>query len=506
MTVGKASSTGPVERLFLLSLILVATAIWTVRLTSSSFWIDEQIAAEIAASDGADDVWRQVLQRERRPPGYHLLLYATRLALGDSDYGLRFPSLASGILAMCVTARLTRELSGRRAMQVAVALIVTSPFLALYVPMVRYYSLVWLLTASAWLLLRRWAHGSVPAAYGYAACMATLCYTDPAIIPVATGHALYIWARHRHITRRWGLLIAGIALLFVPWLRNVLIQSQRDLIRSDLSQGAVGMALRLAAPLYVWTVGEATFPWEPAAWLGLLAGLALSLAMLHRRDVLKGAGLSVVIPLGFTAILVGAIAPDITFLNVASRSLYAAPALYACWGTLIGSRPTLGRRLALAAILTSNVIGMAHALSATHLLNPIYAVPAREIALTVAKEAEPGDLFLAPADSVVERYWPDNAAVPLLESRSAEARTAAAQVEGRVWLLTLGRDRTRARAALDVIKTLEARCRVVRQEGYAPIDPTYQRVREIALRHPSYSFKATLTLYECPGGADADRP
>ncbi|MCS7222689.1 MAG: hypothetical protein N0A15_15585, partial [Anaerolineae bacterium] len=334
--------------------------------------------------------------------------------------------------------------------------------------------------------------------------------TDMAIVPTLIGQGVWLFFARRERLRWWLLALAGICLAFSPWVAPTIAQAMRDLTRSDFSAGLTGLALRLAAPGYIWSLGEAVLPWQPIAWLGLAAASALTLRALHVRAYRLWLGTGVAIPLLFTAGIIGALAPDITFLNAASRALYAAPALYLAWGAALSTSalraPPFGicHRLVLAgALLLADVGGVARLWKGEGLLNPIYAVPAREIAARVLAQSQLGDLFLADGDSVIARYWPAAHPVRLVESRSLEAWIELNKRPRRVWLLTLERDRTRDMAPLAVIAHLEAHyCRVA-DWGFASVDPIYRQVKAWLLRRPAYAYKATLILYNLPA---ATRP
>jgi len=480
-----------------LAILLLAFALWCGRLNGPSFWIDEQVAAEIAGESDLKSVWQGVAHRERRPPGYHLLLFTWRHAAGDTDFALRYPSAAAGVLALAVTTRLARHWVGRRAASECGILTACSAFLALYVPMARYYSLVWLLAASSWLALERWLVRRWP--WGvYAAITLALMYTDPAIIPVLIGQGIRLYAGKQEQRRAWALTVLALGLAMLPWWHILPRQVSRDLLRADLSGTAAGILLRLSTPWYVWTVGEATLPWRGIAWLGLLAGGLLIMAAIKRPRPRAVLALGVLVPLGFTIGLTEIVTPDITFLNTASRALYAAPALYLVWSAGLKRLCRLLRLTMAATLITTNLIGLVHLWMGRDLLNPIYAVPAREIAAQVAESAHPGDLFLADRDTVVKRYWPANHLVPLIESRSPQALDALRARPSHVWLLTLNRDRTRPLAPIETIQRLERSYRRVAEWGYAPVDPTYREMKARLLGRPAYTYKAILSLYEAP--------
>lgn len=499
-----------VSRAVRLAVLFLAFTLWCARIPGPSFWIDEAVAAEIAHRSTVADVWQAVAARERRPPGYHLLLYAWRHAAGESDFALRYPSLMAGTLALAMSMRLGRRWLGRRAALWGGLLIAASPFLTLYVPMARYYSLVWLLVAASWLAFHRWLKH--PRRWGaYAAAMLGLAYTDPAIVPTLAGHGLSLALTQPHRLRRWLVIVAILGLASLPWISMLPAQAARDLTRADFSAGTTGVILRLAAPVYAWSVGEAILPWWPLAWPGLIATAALTWLAWRERVSRFWLGASAIIPLLFTAALIAELAPDITFLSVPSRALYAAPALYLAWGAGLNHLSRLPRSRILpwsltAALLITDLSGLIHLWARRELLNPIYAVPAREIAAQVSAQARPGDLFLADGDSAVARYWPAAHPVRLIESRSPEALTALDARPRRVWLLTLGRDRTRDTTPLAVISYLEAHYRQAAVQGFVPVDPVYRQVKAWLLRRPAYAYKATLTLYDSPGEEHASGP
>ncbi|MBI4771576.1 MAG: glycosyltransferase family 39 protein [Chloroflexi bacterium] len=487
--------------------MLLAFAIWTARIPGPSFWVDEWFTAEIARAPTVAAVWRTVAERERRPPLHHLLIQGwLRVGLaGQSDFALRFPSAAAGALAVAVTLRLGRDWLGRRAAAWSGAPVALSPFLALYAPMARYYSLAWLLVGLSWLAFDRWRRGRGPW-WALPATLAALAYTDPAILSVVAGQAFLLFllpAKRSSFPpprrRGWLLAVALAAVAFLPWILPLAGQASRDLIRADFAGGPAGWELRTLAPGYIWAVGEAALPWRPLAWPGLLSAAALTLLALRQRRARAVLALGVGLPLLLTALLIGGVAPDITFLNVASRALYAAPALYLAWGAALagpdGSHRTR-RAVLLAALVLTDLWGLNNLRAGRDLLNPIYAVPAREIAALVATAAARGDVFLADGDTVVARYWPDPAPIPLLDSGADEAAALPGQRPPRVWLLAFGRDRTREREPVRVLAALDRDYSPVQSWGFAPVDPLYQQLKAWLLGRPAYAYKATLTLYQ----------
>jgi len=135
-------------------------------------------------------------------------------------------------------------------------------------------------------------------------------------------------------------------------------------------------------------------------------------------------------------------------------------------------------------------------LDGTHYHNPIYAVRTREMAAQVAMRAQPGDVVLSDEDSLFFYYYPSTARVANVFTDASDVldRLAGAQ---RVWLITLGRDRTRVGAPAARIMGWLAERGYQEQErwGSGPEDPVYRRIKELLLKRPDYDYKAVVQFF-----------
>jgi hypothetical protein len=127
----------------------------------------------------------------------------------------------------------------------------------------------------------------------------------------------------------------------------------------------------------------------------------------------------------------------------------------------------------------------------------------REIVQEVAAAAGSGDVIVSDVDSVFGYYYAriarSRATAPHFLSAS-EAEAAKQAITGahspRVWLVTLGRDRTRIDAPGDLFAAwLDQGYRLAERRGYAREDDVYQRLKEMLLKRADYEYKAEVRLY-----------
>nr|MBA3530817.1 hypothetical protein [Ardenticatenales bacterium] len=268
-------------------------------------------------------------------------------------------------------------------------------------------------------------------------------------------------------------------------------QSGRDLTASDLATSPVGIALKLAYPWYAYLLGETLFPWSPWAWAGLVAVAGALWALRRPSRPLLLLVASAVGPLLAIVALLTLVATDLPFVNVASRAIVAAPLVLLL--VAIGlTRLTMPlRAVAAATFLLAATVSMVNLYRGESYINPIYAVPAREIAALVDSEAAPGALVVADIDTLLHRYLLTRSVLATDDPAAVERlRTDAPEV----WLLTFGRDRTRVlapdRALREALETNG--WRQVATWSFVEQDATYRRLKSRLFGREAYAAKATL--------------
>ena len=147
---GAASGSGGRDwrtRLVLLVLVLASFALHMWRLDAKSIWWDESLSLHRAQGSigyilsnrislaGAESI-------DQHPPLFFLVLSAFLRCCGDSDFTLRFPSVAFATLLVPLLYVMAKRLRGRRAGLLAGLLGVLSPFYLWYAQEARMYTMV----------------------------------------------------------------------------------------------------------------------------------------------------------------------------------------------------------------------------------------------------------------------------------------------------------------------------------------------------------------------------
>lgn len=144
----------------LVLLTLLAFGLRLYRLDRQSLWSDEGLSVYRARQDVAgilsgEIVIQSVISRDTQPPLYFLLLHLQRRLVGEGAFGLKFPSVAWGVLVVPLLYALGRRLFSSGAGLVAALLGATSPLYLWYAQEMRMYPMLVALGAlSVYSLLR----------------------------------------------------------------------------------------------------------------------------------------------------------------------------------------------------------------------------------------------------------------------------------------------------------------------------------------------------------------
>lgn len=130
----------------LLLLILLAFALRVYNLTYHSLWFDEAVSVRWANASVARilDVSLNLVE-DRLPPLYYLGLKGWITVAGQSEFGLRFPSVVLGVLLVPLVYRLGQFFFGHAVGLLAAAFTTVNPFLVWYSQEARMYALAVLL-------------------------------------------------------------------------------------------------------------------------------------------------------------------------------------------------------------------------------------------------------------------------------------------------------------------------------------------------------------------------
>ncbi|MCH7549965.1 MAG: glycosyltransferase family 39 protein [Candidatus Krumholzibacteriota bacterium] len=302
-----ASRRGPGdERVFVVSVLLLALALRLFHLGHQSLWIDE-ILTIIVATPKPDHPIGTLLLHNIHGPLHTFVVYLFRFA-GENDYWLRVPSALAGVASVWFLYAWVREILGRRYAQIASVLLAVNPLHIHYSQEVRNYAFVFLfvLMASLYLerLARRW---TARRAVGYAVCVAAAALSNFSAAFVFAVHTV-IWFKRRRLTRvsvaRWITVSVLIAVLIAPWVYRVYTFIDVSDLVTPVRPGAIETDERLR--------GETTFSMAalPYTFYSFSVGFTLGpgLSELHDNATVVETLRNYRITIGWVALLFGSLA------------------------------------------------------------------------------------------------------------------------------------------------------------------------------------------------------
>jgi uncharacterized membrane protein len=474
------------------------------QLEAKSLWVDELFTAQVAAMSLTRVP--AAVAADFHPPFYFLLIGLWARLSGGSEFALRWPSVFAAMIGLCLTYRLGICLGSRRMALLCAAILAFSPFFIEFSRMARYYS--WTLalgTLATLLLIFAWRSDQIRLWVGYSLVSALLLYTFYLCILLLLAHglAVVLYAAPRQ-RKRWLLSFALAVLCFLPWTGVALGQVSRSGIMgpADFAGRLSGLLLAFLYPFYAFSVGETIFPWFPTAVLATVAWLWLVGYGLFRfpnpwRNLLS---FLVVVPILTTAGIVTYISTGTPFLNAPVRAFFVLPYFFILGTTGWDALSSLFWKSVFGVLIGLTwVVSLVNCYTGRQYLNPNYIIPAREVAQKIAVEAGPQDVVIGEWDSGFSYYFQQqkSAAIYLEASQADEViRFLTHHAPERVWLVTIGRDRTREATPVKVINWLFANYRLIEEQGYVEQDPIYRRIKEWLLHRPAYEYKLLVRRFK----------
>lgn len=503
MDVGKQDNVKRISRLPLIAILLLSWILLNVQLGDRSLWVDEFLTLQMIRGAPQDVIAASAA--DLHPPLYFLTVRGWIDLAGSSDFAVRWPSIAFGLIGLALMPSIARRLLGAHTAVPAMFFVAAAPAFIEFSRMARYYSLTLMLgLLSTQLLLdalndgrwKRWL------AYGLAGLAITYTFYPAAILLIA--HGCIVLPAHRSATRRWLASLAAIGLAFAPWLAAIAARQATTVASgtgADLARSGLGFLLGIASSLYTFSIGETIFPWRPEAWIGLIVFAILIVVGLRSagRARWQVAGMFAVC-IAFMSLVTTFVAVGTPFLNVPVRGLFALPFYTSIAAAGFAGPIPPGRKFILAsALLIVWSIGHVDDFSGQQFLNPIYLTPAKEAAAYVRLNATESDLVISDYDSIFGYYFlrgessPKHLYTDQVEDIAAVLRSDAPP---RVWLATIGRDQTqRVSSADNVRRLLQEGYHLDRVERLLPVDPTYVQVKNFILRRETYTYRLTIELY-----------
>lgn len=442
--------------IFLIVLLLLATLLRLHALDVKNLWNDEIATLAHATAGDVGDVLSSVLDKELPAPPLHFLLIHFFILVSDSDFFLRFLSVAFGILAIAAAYGLGTRLFGRETGFLSALLLAISPFHIRYSQEARCYTLLALLSMLSLYCLWRAIFGGEPRCWpGFVAFTTLNVYTHLFALLVLLAEVIFVGGvllcaafprkgppQSRRVALRFVASLLVIAVLCAPMMPYLFQGMSRQ-----VGLAAMGGRMDATPGFFLNMLGS----WGSGGGLGLLAFLALFLfgmvvSTRSHSNQLWLAFCWLVVPFvivfavparhGFRPRYVLFMLP--LYLLFVARGLSAASEVINAW--LLKGRPRLR-----AASLTLFLLSIA-----------FLSVPAaqayyhedranwRAVAALLARGISPGDVIVAPGplpQVVLPRYEEALGQAVFLIGGSEMFLTPEGEQQGGVWFVGLQDER-----------------------------------------------------------------
>ena len=496
-----------------MAIVLLGAGCLVVNLDARGVWLDEIIYLNLERQSPSEILSAlSVSFSDHHPPAYHFLAHAWIKILGDTDFAIRLLSVFPGILSLALLYQIGKSVGGTRLGKVAMFLLAVSPVAILFTRLARYYALTTMLgLLSTLLFLRLCRYPSRNKWSAYIAACVLLAYTDYFGCSLIIGHGLLALLANRKtkgFLLGWLASQVVVAAVYLPWLHSFLRQaaSASTWGAADLAYSLTGYVLKLLYPLYAFSVGVTLFPWEAIAVLGgaalFILGV-LGLNSLARMVKPWGSGLFVAlafigIPFMLVFFTVSYVTPLVPFVAIPDHMVFVAPffCLLFAAGWLRLSFRTLSMGIGLI-VLATYASSYYNYLAGINFHNPVYAVPIGQAVDWVIDNTQPGDVIIGESDSAFGYHYGKRDHTAPYYDTGPEAFSALAHQPPRVWVITFGRDRTRANYdnSGPVSFLQEHGYLPVIHRGYVEQDRIYRQVKEHLLNRPAYRYKLEIQLY-----------
>ncbi|MCL4504771.1 MAG: glycosyltransferase family 39 protein [Chloroflexi bacterium] len=490
-------------------LTLISAILVVIDIQRPSYWIDENVSVVIASPPNPLQVVNNVIEGERRPPGYHLFLWVWTRLTGVSERMARLHSALWSIILVPITYQLARRFTKRKSALLAAAFAAVAPIMISYGQTIRYYTMVASISALSYTLFIDVIHKpKAKKPWGaYFIVTLILLYLDYPAYGVLIAQnilALWEWFNKRSAPSnhpRWGWVgVQAILLLSVGlWIPVVINQSGRDFGAADLSYTLVGGLLRIAYPFYAWIVGETVFPWSIPGLIGaVIGGFLLMYGVIQLQTHKRWMWIvAFVIPFAMSQALLSTIAADSPFVNAPARSMACAALVFVGLGIGIGSirrNSLLG--VILVGLLISHFVALQHYYRGVEFINTIYNTPAREVAMRITSEAKSGDIVITESDSMVDLYLPQEIASFHPDETGKIARYLQDHPRVGIWQVVMGRDRTRNNISADLRQWLSSFESLRSVQGFAEQDAVYRALKSRLIGREAYQYRLSLYYYQ----------
>lgn len=449
----------------------------------------------------------------QHPPVSHIVMGMGLRLFGTTDFGARATSVLISTLNLALIYQLARRLYNRRVAVWSAFTLATAPTFILYGRMEKYYALQIALALLLHIQFLSWSKKCARSnLVVYGSLLMVMWYTDY----LAAGFIIvihFLWlllsdSSRRRLVMRWAISAATSTALLIPWIPVLRTQaaSLQNAPSADLASGVLGCIAKIAFFFYSYGIGETVFPWEITAILSALIVAVLigasawrlpRLVASHRRIFLC-VGLGSVVPMmGLTALSCTPLLATVPLITLPNHVIFALPLFRLL---LVGALDAKKRWLQVTLIMLA-VLGIPTVINiyrGTHYLNPAHANPSREAVQYLVRQARPGDIVIADEPALFSYYFAqyDEQNITFIPADSAEATQVPISRIDRLWVITIGRDRTRSATPAKVLQTIENYMQLASTRGFGEQDPTYRALKQWLTEREAYQYRVLVRLYK----------
>jgi hypothetical protein len=497
---------------FLILLISWVILVWNIG--GPSYSVDEFVNVEIDRGNLPTILAALNAGTDLHPPLSHLLMAAWIQIFGEREGVVRLLPAMFSWLSLSLLWQLTRSALNANRSWLAVVLLALTPTYLLYTRFEKYYAL----TIFFYLLLlfctRAWWHKPTRQRLIIVGCVTViLLYTDyfaSLFASVAIGLLLILGMLVRpqkvqnHYFGAWLLIQIGAAAIYLPWL-NILYKQASALTGSntDIGGSISSFILKLAVTGLSFSIGETLYPWHILGVVGICATLVLAIAGLLSFRHHKGY-VTMLLTCLLSAVVGGALLSTVVLKGVPfaafpNHVLFALPLVIGLLAVGAWNLPKLARAVILTAWGIASLAGQFNYHTGQEFLNPIYAVPTREIAYDICQQASTDAVVLAQSDTGIPFYLARLVDAP--PSLSPNIVITSTKQPSEVWLFAFGRDRTRDMSDMDTLARewlINHQYKLLSSRSFVPTDPFYANLKSNLIERDAYSAKAVLEQWQQP--------
>lgn len=494
-------------------IVLVSALILSFQLETRSLWADELFSLKAGEKLlTSNEEFFIFVNADVHPPLYFFLLGQWMRITGTGDAAIRFFSVISAVFMLIFSYFLSRKMFSERNAFYSVALVSISPFFILYSRMARYYSFeAMLFCLSCFFFLKTTGKEnkfiSSILYIIFSSCMVLTFY--PSVFAVAGQNIFYfLFSENRKKTRKnWILNQVLLVVITVPFCLALFEQYEKFSKDSaaDFSSSLKGIVASVADLFYEFSAGGTIFPWEGAGIILLLMNFFLFILGIKRmRNTFSQAFLFLISIMSVTVsgmiMVFNIVATEHSFIFFASRCFFLFPFFIFIISFGIESSKKFGI-IALFLILFMNFFPLNNYFSGKSFLNPVYAVPSREIAQNILENyGEKDNFVIAPFDTIVPEYLyrvSGQSRISLYRDREKAISDIFSQKPRFVTLVYFGRDRTKIFFSDDPAENIMSiGYSFYDEKKYTKIDARYLKLKEYLLKRPCYSYKLIVKTFK----------